>query len=146
MTYRHRLIEVDLPIRRTSNYGWREKFIRRGNISTTKPLRFPEAGSQSRLTTWTSATILRTVWGQCLRSNSFANTGLDFMLIRAYGQFWNPDIVDWGKQGPGNQGQLIGNGKWGSTTVTIDSWKQHGIYVLHDEFKCVYVGQTSGQF
>jgi hypothetical protein len=68
------------------------------------------------------------------------------MLIRAFGQYWNPDIVDWGKQGPGNQGQLLGTGKWGSRTITIDSWRQHGIYVLHDEFNCVYVGRTSGQF
>jgi hypothetical protein len=68
------------------------------------------------------------------------------MLIRAYGQYWNPDIVDWGKQGPGNKGQLLGSGKWGATTIDIDVWDQHGIYVLHDEFRCVYVGQTSGQF
>jgi hypothetical protein len=68
------------------------------------------------------------------------------MLIRAYGQFWNPDIVDWGKQGPGNKGALPGIGKWGNKSITIDAWEQHGIYVLHDEFKCVYVGQTCGQF
>lgn len=68
------------------------------------------------------------------------------MLIRAFGQYWNPDIVNWGKQGPGNQGQLLGSGKWGTKTIDIDSWQQHGIYVLHDEFKCVYVGQTCGQF
>ncbi|HEX7860208.1 MAG TPA: GIY-YIG nuclease family protein [Verrucomicrobiae bacterium] len=68
------------------------------------------------------------------------------MLIRAYGQFWNPDIVDWGKQGPGNKGTMLGSGKWGSNTVNIDSWEQHGIYILHDDFKCVYVGQTCGQF
>jgi hypothetical protein len=67
------------------------------------------------------------------------------MLIRAYGQYWNPDIIDWGKQGPGNQGTLPGTGKWAAKTVQVDSWEQHGIYVLHDEFKCVYVGQTSGQ-
>jgi hypothetical protein len=26
------------------------------------------------------------------------------MLIRAYGMFWNPEIVDWEQQGPGNRG------------------------------------------
>ena len=68
------------------------------------------------------------------------------MLIRAFGQYWNPDIVDWGKQGPGNKGELPGSGKWGKKTIAIDAWNQHGVYVLHDEFRCVYVGQTSGQF
>lgn len=68
------------------------------------------------------------------------------MLIRAYGQFWNPDIVDWGKQGPGNKGQLLGKGKVGGNTVIVDIWDQHGVYVLHDEFRAVYVGQTCGQF
>jgi len=68
------------------------------------------------------------------------------MLIRAYGQFWNPDIVEWGKQGPGNKGKLLGSGKWATNTIEIDVWDQHGIYVLHDEFKCVYIGQTAGQF
>lgn len=30
------------------------------------------------------------------------------MLIKAYGTFWNPDIVDWGSVGSGNGGKLIG--------------------------------------
>jgi hypothetical protein len=68
------------------------------------------------------------------------------MLIRAYGQYWNPDIVDWGTRGAGNKGTLPGRGDWGQRRIDIDSWDQHGIYVLHDEFKCVYVGQTANQF
>jgi hypothetical protein len=68
------------------------------------------------------------------------------VLIRAYGQFWNPDIVDWGKKGPGNKGKLSGRGKWHTAMIDIDVWQQHGIYILHDEFKAVYVGQTQGQF
>jgi hypothetical protein len=64
------------------------------------------------------------------------------MLIRAYGQYWNPDIVDWGSKGAGNQGSLLGKGKWDTTTITINSWDQHGIYVLHDEFRAVYVGKA----
>ena len=65
------------------------------------------------------------------------------MLIRAFGQFWNPDIVDWGKKGAGNKGSLPGKGKWGGQlTIKIDSWEQHGIYVLHDDFRTVYVGKA----
>lgn len=64
------------------------------------------------------------------------------MLIRAYGQFWNPDIVEWGTRGPGNRGKLSGNGKWGKQKIQIDSWEQHGIYILHHDFKAVYVGQV----
>jgi len=64
------------------------------------------------------------------------------MLIRAFGQFWNPDIVDWGSRGAGNKGSLLGKGKWGHHVVSIDAWGQHGIYVLHDEFKCIYLGQA----
>jgi len=64
------------------------------------------------------------------------------MLIRAYGQYWNPDIVDWGSKGAGNQGRLPGKGKWHTSTISINSWNQHGIYVLHDEFRTVYVGKA----
>ena len=68
------------------------------------------------------------------------------MLIRAYGQFWNPDIVEWGKKGPGNKGTLPGTGKWDNeTTIEVDVWRQHGIYVLHDDFKSVYVGHAYDQ-
>lgn len=64
------------------------------------------------------------------------------MLIRAFGQCWNPDIVDWGSRGAGNKGSLPGKGKWEAHTIKIESWEQHGIYVLHDEFRAVYVGKA----
>lgn len=67
------------------------------------------------------------------------------MLIRTYGQFWNPDAVDWGKKGPGNKGSLVGKAKVNSATYTIDFWDQVGIYVLHDEFRTVYVGKAMDQ-
>ena len=68
------------------------------------------------------------------------------MLIRAYGQFWNPDIVDWGSRGRGNQGSLSGKMKWDDgETVPVDCWNQRGIYVLYYDFKCVYLGRAFGQ-
>ncbi len=64
------------------------------------------------------------------------------MLIRAFGQFWNPEIIEWGKQGPSNKGQLLGDVRIGTKYVTIDFWEAKGIYVLFDRFKCVYVGKA----
>jgi hypothetical protein len=65
------------------------------------------------------------------------------MLIRTYGMFWNPDIVDWGQQGPGNKGTLAGTVKKGGRTHSIDFWDAYGIYVLHHEFRAIYVGQAA---
>ncbi len=65
------------------------------------------------------------------------------MLIRAYGLFWNPDIVDWGKKGAGNKGRLLGQIKKGGRRYSIDFWNAYGIYVLHYECRAVYVGQAS---
>jgi hypothetical protein len=67
------------------------------------------------------------------------------MLIKAYGQFWNPDVVDWGTRGRGNRGQLLGRASIGARTVTCDVWSQRGIYTLHDDFRLVYVGKTEDQ-
>ncbi|WP_284455822.1 hypothetical protein [Alloalcanivorax xenomutans] len=66
------------------------------------------------------------------------------MLIRAYGSYWNPDIVNWGSVGAGNQGQLLGKVKINNHAHTIDFWEAVGIYVLHDQFKAVYVGKAVG--
>jgi hypothetical protein len=72
-----------------------------------------------------------------------ASGGLRPMLIRAYGMYWNPDITDWGRQGAGNQGKLLGKIKRNGTSHTIDFWNAFGIYVLHDEFRCIYIGQAA---
>jgi hypothetical protein len=65
------------------------------------------------------------------------------MLIRAYGSYWNPDIVDWGKQGAGNQGRLLGDIRRNGTVHQIDFWNAYGIYVLHDDFRAIYVGKAA---
>ena len=52
------------------------------------------------------------------------------MLIRAYGTFWNPDIVDWGQKGAGNQGKLLGKVKKDNRSHLIDFWNAYGVYVL----------------
>jgi hypothetical protein len=64
------------------------------------------------------------------------------MLIRAYGQFWNPDIIDWGKQGPQNKGKLLGDVRFSTGKIAIDFWEARGVYVLYDRFKSIYVGKA----
>lgn len=65
------------------------------------------------------------------------------MLIRAFGQYWNPDIIEWGKQGRNNKGKLLGDIKFSDgKTIAIDFWEAKGIYVLFDRFKCIYVGKA----
>jgi hypothetical protein len=64
------------------------------------------------------------------------------VLIKAFGSYWNPDIVDWGKKGPGNKGSLPGKAKINSKTLTVDLWEAKALYVLSDEFRCVYVGKA----
>jgi hypothetical protein len=67
------------------------------------------------------------------------------MLIKTFGQFWNPDAVAWGSQGAGNRGSLTGKAKRSGTIYTVDFWDQVGIYVLHDEFRTIYVGKVLNQ-
>jgi len=64
------------------------------------------------------------------------------MLIRAYGSYWNPDVVDWGAKGAGNRGHLNGDLRLHEQKQSVDFWDAKGIYVLHDEFKSIYVGQA----
>lgn len=70
------------------------------------------------------------------------------MLIHLYGEFWNPDTIDWGapgkkKGGDGNKGSLIGKVKAESgKTVVLDFWDARGVYALYDNFRLVYVGEA----
>lgn len=64
------------------------------------------------------------------------------MLIRAYGLLWNPDTVEWGSKGAGNRGKLEGRVRHKGKAHTIDFWDAQGLYVLHADFKTVYVGKA----
>ncbi len=65
------------------------------------------------------------------------------MLIRLYGQYWNPDAVDWGARGAGNKGRLLGKATTQSgKTKTLDFWDARGVYALYEDFRLVYVGQA----
>ena len=66
------------------------------------------------------------------------------MLIKAYGTFWNPEMVDWGSRGSGNSGKLLGSIKQNKVKKEYDFWDAKGIYVLHKDFKAIYVGKAFG--
>ena len=55
-------------------------------------------------------------------------------LIRAYGEFWNPDLVVWGAPL-----ELLGTDSQGGR---VNAWKQRGVYVLYDDYVPVYVGKA----
>jgi hypothetical protein len=57
--------------------------------------------------------------------------------------YWNPEVVDWGSPGAGNQGELIGMVKRKKRSYPINFWNAYGVYVLHHEFSAVYVGKAA---
>lgn len=64
------------------------------------------------------------------------------MLIKVYGEFWNPDLVSWGKKGPGGGGKLEGKVAAKGEGTPVNHWDQSGIYVLYQDHDLVYVGQA----
>lgn len=59
------------------------------------------------------------------------------MLIRAYGEFWNPDAVPWSQSKMEGKFRRRPRGP----AVTTDSWDQIAIYALQQDFRTVYVGR-----
>jgi hypothetical protein len=64
------------------------------------------------------------------------------MLIRNYGLYWNVDEVNWGKQGVGNDGTLEGVPAKKRSTKATNFREQAGVYVLYDNLRPVYAGET----
>ena len=60
-------------------------------------------------------------------------------IIKARGVSWKRNLVDWTKVKP------ILLGKERIKSDPIDFSKQVGIYLLHNHYEVIYVGQTSGQ-
>jgi len=65
------------------------------------------------------------------------------MLIKVYGEFWRPDFVYWGTKGPGGGGRLEGTARIEKTDLTVDNWKQTGIYILYQDRDLLYVGKAA---
>lgn len=64
------------------------------------------------------------------------------MLIKSYGQFWNPQVVNWGAKGKNNKATLRGKVRIDRKIYEIDFWTAKGIYVLYENFKCIYIGKA----
>ncbi|MGQ3016650.1 GIY-YIG nuclease family protein [Phenylobacterium sp.] len=64
------------------------------------------------------------------------------MLIRNYGLHWQRAHVAWGKKGLGNEGHLTGRLAKRATAQPVNFRHQAGIYILHDGFKPLYIGQA----
>ena len=65
------------------------------------------------------------------------------MLIRTYGTFWNPDVVDWGRIGAGNEAQMVGHTKYQNRRINVNAFRGTGIYVLFNNFEVIYIGKAS---
>ena len=63
-------------------------------------------------------------------------------LIKLYGEFWNPDIINWGSKGPGNGGKMEGEFTLDKKKYRANFRDAQGIYVLYDSFNAVYVGMA----
>ena len=66
------------------------------------------------------------------------------MLIKAYGEFWNPFLTDWKRSRLDGKAKIevTRGGAQVKLTHTINFWDGMGIYVLLNDFKPVYVGQS----
>lgn len=65
-------------------------------------------------------------------------------LIKAYGEFWFREAIEWGAKGPGGQGKLLGHMGKKVKPFVVDAWEQEAVYMLHAEYAVIYVGVASG--
>lgn len=61
-------------------------------------------------------------------------------LIRSYGEFWSPDVVDWARTW-----RLLGTVRSDSRGPVVNVYEERGIYVLYKDFVPVYVGKADRQ-
>ena len=64
------------------------------------------------------------------------------MLVKAFGTYWNPELVDWGSRGRNNAGSMLGVSNIDGNNVDVDVWGQTAIYALYDNFRLVYIGKV----
>jgi hypothetical protein len=61
------------------------------------------------------------------------------VLLRVYGEFWNPEIVNW------KSNSLLGKRRSQSNGSDINVYQERGVYVLYKDYKPVYVGKADRQ-
>lgn len=67
------------------------------------------------------------------------------LIIHCFGLFWDRDQIDFGKKGPGNQGNLLGH--YDGAQHATQFRDQSGIYILYEgatinDQRVVNIGQT----
>jgi hypothetical protein len=63
-------------------------------------------------------------------------------MIKSFGVHWHANEVNWGGQGPGNQGTLLGAASKRAKAVPVDFRSQRGVYALYADYDLVYLGQA----
>jgi hypothetical protein len=58
-------------------------------------------------------------------------------LIKTYGEFWNPELVNWNKSR-----ELLGKRRYDLKGPDINVYEERGVYVLYKEYLPVYVGKA----
>ena len=61
-------------------------------------------------------------------------------LIKTYGEFWNPEVVDWG-----SSGRLLGKRRSDSKGPDVNAYEERGVYVLYKDYQPVYAGKADKQ-
>lgn len=64
------------------------------------------------------------------------------ILIKAYGEFWNPDAVNWENKRE-NKWRLMGRRQAKGPSSNV--YEERGVYVLYQDFVPVYVGRADRQ-
>ena len=62
------------------------------------------------------------------------------ILIKTYGEFWDPDLVNWN-----NTWRLLGRPSAKSKKAAVNVYEERGVYVLYKEYEPVYVGKADSQ-
>ena len=61
-------------------------------------------------------------------------------LIRTYGEFWDPELVNWDRAW-----SLWGKKSQTSRSAPINVYEERGVYVLYKDYQPVYVGKADSQ-
>lgn len=64
-------------------------------------------------------------------------------MVKCYGLYWRPELVNWGRQAYGGRGELIGVFTKDRRRFRRDFWEEIGVYVLYDNYRIVYIGRTT---
>ena len=65
------------------------------------------------------------------------------VVVANYGLHWRKDLIQWGTQGPGGAGKLLGIEK--GRVKPVDFAKQRGVYALYSDYELLYIGQVADQ-